>query len=357
MTILEKITTVFFWWIDAVARALSAPLHGFKSVRRIEVVEEDDEAFALRLARKANAREAELGPCRVRIVAGMLDPPLSEPWAAAIRGSRVEMLLRSSRFLFRPLELPSRASEFLDGIIRAQIDRLTPWSAGEAAYHWTAPQPVAGERISVTIAATARAGLIALAQAFSDIGAAAVDVATATPAADRVVVYNASATGQGEFGRIRTLLIGTIAVAALMLMISAGASGFLVDHYDGQKQQIQRRIAERRAMIAGGSTGTGGTALELLERRKQTTPASVIAVEALAALLPDHTYATEVRIEGDKLQVIGITRDAPSLIPLLEQSPHFSRAAFFAPTTRASNDTGERFHIELKIKTYFGPNS
>jgi general secretion pathway protein L len=52
----------------------------------------------------------------------------------------------------------------------------------------------------------------------------------------------------------------------------------------------------------------------------------------------------------------GVTRDAPALIELIEQSGRFTRATFFAPTTRSSSDTGDRFHIEAIIKP-LGPSS
>jgi general secretion pathway protein L len=34
----------------------------------------------------------------------------------------------------------------------------------------------------------------------------------------------------------------------------------------------------------------------------------VIVIEALSQILPDHIYVTELRIEADKLRLIGVTR-------------------------------------------------
>ena len=98
----------------------------------------------------------------------------------------------------------------------------------------------------------------------------------------------------------------------------------------------------------------GGSGLNMLAKRKQATPSSVMVLEAVSRVLPDTTYVTELRIEGDKVQVVGMTQNAPALIRLMEQSPQFTRATFFAPTTHAQNEPGERFHIEAHITAYFG---
>lgn len=353
---LNDISGAFSLWIDTVARTLRAPLERLKPVRQIEIVEEEDGAFTLRLARGARGKGETLPPARVHVAEGTIMEAVPPQWAPVLRDSRIDVVLQPSRFLFRPLELPDRATEFLDGIVRAQIDRLTPWSASDAAYHWTPPREIAGDRIAMTIVATARSAIVSLAQAFAALGVAAVDILTVAPGAEgvRVPVYSQRGGGRAEGQRLRTALRMGFLATGLLAALSIAASPFFIDRYDTQNQQIQRRIAERRAVIRAGQTGAASSALELLQRRKYTTASSVLVIEALSQLLPDHTYASELRIEGDKLQIIGITRDAPSLIPILEQSPHFARAAFFAPTTRAPNDAGERFHIEAKIRPHFG---
>ena len=99
----------------------------------------------------------------------------------ALRGAHVELVLQPNRFMFRPLELPRRASDFLEGIVRAQIDRLTPWSAADAAFGWHPSIDTANDRIDVTIAATARTLIAPFISAITALGADTVIVSAALP--------------------------------------------------------------------------------------------------------------------------------------------------------------------------------
>jgi general secretion pathway protein L len=148
----------------------------------------------------------------------------------------------------------------------------------------------------------------------------------------------------------RTLLGASLAAAA-----SVAITTYLASSLDTEQQDLSLQITQRRAALRANQGGS--SAETLFARRKQTSPSSVVVLEAMSHVLPDSTYVTELRIEGDKVQVVGLTQDAPSLIKLMEQSPQFSRATFFAPTTRGQNEPGERFHIEAHITPYFGSGS
>jgi general secretion pathway protein L len=354
MNILRQIGERFSQWIDSVAGNIHSLLDQWRSQRQVQLIErEQQDTFILHAV--GQTKDASLPDQRISIAKGAVTETLSAEWQTVLSGSRAELVLRPTRFMFRPLELPKRAAEFLDGIVRAQIDRLTPWNVSEAVYSWTPPTEAGNERIQLTVAATARALVTPYVQALADLGATAIVVSTvpqdAAVGAHPLKVFEQKSRGAIEVTRIRQILMLVFAVATLAAVVSTGVSSIAADSLDSEQQDLSRKISARRAAMRNGQEGG---AQRMLERRKQTTPASVIVLEALSKLLPDHTYVTELRIEGGKVQVAGITRDAPSLIRLIEQSPHFERATFFAPTTQSPGEPGERFHIEARIKPHFG---
>ena len=357
MTMISELKELFGEWIAAVARAINLIASRFVPQRQVLLIEGDGNTFTAKAA--SVKKGAALPDVSFRMSNGRPDPSFAADWEATLRGSRVEVLLKSDHVLFRSLDFPRQAADFLDGMIRAQIDRLTPWSANDAVFGWGQPATIANERIQLTLAATSKDKIQPLVQLASNLGAASVTASVELPRGEgaplKLKVFETSL--QGAIGRtmdtprvLRIILLCTGLAAAASLVLAAYTGNTL----DVEQQQLLRRIAERRAALRLGQNGAGGSAQSLLAKRKQTTPSSVMVLEAISRVLPDSTYVTELRIEGDKIQVVGISQDAPSLVRLIEKSPQFSQATFFAPTTRTQSDPGERFHIEVHITPYFG---
>ena len=349
MTFLRQIGEAYAGWMDGVAAAATALLGRLTAPPKVRLIEQAAGVFALQPARGG----AQAMPLTIANGIAACSPEA----AAKVSGSRVELALRPDRFFFRPLEAPKRAAEFLDGVVRAQIDRITPGSVNEAAFGWSAPVEIANERIAVTVAAAPRAQLVPLTQALDALGAKSVAVSTALPDQTPITVFDESAADAAEARSVRRKLSAALLALALLAGSALAADIVVGNRLRDRQNDIAQRIAERRGLLRAGADAAANSALAQLERRKNASPASVIVLEALSNALPDNTYVTELRVEGTKVQVVGFTSDAPSLIRLIERSPHFSRATFVAPTTRAPSDPGDRVHIEAQIKPVFSPPS
>src|SRR5689334_2893032 len=176
MKLLRQIIEAISCWIDSVATTIDSLIERTRSAPRVQLVEDEHDAFTFRLLDKAKG--SNLPDQRINILDGSIVGTLSSKWMSVLRGSRIELVLRPSRFLFRPLELPKRAGEYLEGIVRSQIDRLTPWTANEAVYSWTPPIDAPNDRIRLTIAATARTMIAPYLRAIAGLNAASVVLTT-----------------------------------------------------------------------------------------------------------------------------------------------------------------------------------
>jgi len=289
---------------------------------------------------------------KINVEAGTL------PATAQLAGSRVELMLSASRCLFCPLELPCLAAEFLGGIVRAQIDRLTPWHAPDAAFGWSAPIEIEGGRLTTTIAATPLASIKPLLNSFFAKGVRSVAVSVAAPGADGppIRIWEQRAPDALQAGRIRKLLVAMLATAAILAGGAVGAAAIGRSYLEADYEQRDNEINRLRAAVSGNATvGSAAGAQRALVQRKLAASSAVMIIEALAKLLPDHTHVIELRLEENKLRLIGQTRDAASLIGLIEQSGQFKHATFFAPTTRSTSESGERFHIEVTVQLASAP--
>jgi general secretion pathway protein L len=361
MTILSEASALFDEWIASVAGAIDSMIGRYAP--RSQIVLGGESTGVLTAKLKSARQGPALSDISFRISNGRPSPPLPADWQAAFRGSRVEMDLAPAQVLFRPLDFPKQAADFLDGMIRTQIDRLTPWPAEDAVFGWSPPSLSAQERIELMLAATSKQEIEPLVQLAAGLGAQSLTAFAKPPAAgdaqeniEKIRVFDQPLRSAAHRvldtpRTLRVVLLSAGAAAAVALL----ATAYFGDGFDSEQQQLMQRISQRRAALRLGPDG--GSALGLLAKRKQTGPSTVVVLEALSQALPDGTYVTELRIDGDKVQVIGMTQDAPSLIRLIEKSPQFARATFFAPTTRGQNEPGEQFHIEVRITPSFGSST
>jgi general secretion pathway protein L len=348
-----------FWtWINAVALYIAAMPWQFTSPRTLKLVEVAAGEFAV----EGELAQVDLLPNRIYLGEGQTNGHV-EYSPTLLRGTRIELILNSDHFLFRPLELPRRAAEFLDGIIKSQIDRLTPWRASDAAFGWSTADGAEPDRILVTVAAAAQSFVESYIAAVSRLGVQS--IAAFTTCAEngskepaRIKIAEERFIAYFDVGRIRRILIAILIASLSSAAVAVTAATLIGIRLDSEEYEIAARITNLKGAGPNGGGSNSLLAARLtVEDRKHSILPSVIILEALSRILPDDTYLTELHVDENKVQLVGMTRDAPSLIRLIEQSGHFARASFFAPTTQSSDQTGENFHIEAIAELPTAPHS
>jgi general secretion pathway protein L len=179
--------------------------------------------------------------------------------------------------------------------------------------------------------------------------------ATSDPASDerRTIVFSQETNRELSVRRLRRLLFAAPAMAALAAVAAFAAWLQASAELEDTRLRISRQMAERSAALLSGSGGVFEQATAKLAQKKRDSPATVIVLESLSQALPDDTYLTELHVADGKLEITGVTREAASLIRIIEQTDEFKNATFFAPTTRAPLEVGEQFHIQAQIVPYF----
>ena len=210
--------------------------------------------FSARHNRDREKAAQALPDLSFRLDNGRPQPPLPADWKAAFRGSRVEAQLRSGHVMTSLLDFPSKAGDFLDGMVRAQIDRLTPWTANDAVFGWSPPVPAANDRIDVTFAATSKQKVQPLLQFAQALDVASVAIyATASAGAEHLPGSSCSTSrGEAQSAQRRR---DTALLRVILLATAACRCGFAVDRpisgvrCNREQDELQRQIAQRRAAL------------------------------------------------------------------------------------------------------------
>jgi general secretion pathway protein L len=351
-------------WLDVLAATYFTWRDAWRAQRTL-VIRRDNDQFTLRKApsEKNSASRQEVrqeeDECPVLAVLTAGERASGEILRAAQWGT-VVLEIPSENVVVRRISVPVQAREFVAGIIRNQIDRLSPWPSDQATYGFEAdvdPQEPAALDVRVLIASrtvidTAREQITAIGLAVDRVVASSCNAG----GAKSVTLWSRLADISPEYqARMRRQIgIGIAATISACLVLSIGAmiSASLIR---GRSDDIATRIDALRRQLQGPATLQSAASLPPNEREwydKEVSPSAVIVIEALSRALPDSAYLTELTLQNSTLRIAGLTTDAPPLIGSLEHSGSLTDVHFFAPTTREPDGKHFRFHIEGRVEPH-----
>lgn len=358
-----RIAAVIGRWIEVLA-VLYLAMREHRRERRSLIIRDESGKLVIRQAapdRDAIIRgaPAEKEGAGIALSTGTA---VSADVARAVRDGFVILELATDKIVTRRTSVPAQAREFLPGVVRNQLERLSPWPTDQAVYGFdTAVSEADAAILDVRVLITSRAVIDSALDELAAIGlrvdrivARESDGQASGRATSPVAIWSrlADAPRESLEGARRLIGIGiaaaacTAVVLTLWAMVSASA-------IRTENEALAARAKALQRQVQAGRTAASMASLPPAERAwvsKETSASSVIVMEALSRALPDAAYLTELRLEGATLRIVGLADDAPALLAPLQQSGHLTNVRFFAPTTRGPDGKLFRFHIEANVE-------
>lgn len=326
--------------IDEVAEALGVVRTLVAPRAEITLLQQTDGKF---LQSEADREQIAGGPEATRLFIALNMPENAD----------IVLICDASRFLARSLSLPSGARAFLDGIVRSQIDRLTPWTVDNAIFGWAVHEETS-TGIVVCVVAAERAGLEAVLPEFTGYNAHSLSLRVPIPVQAGVlsVPLDFQPFATRAPGRPRRL-VAAIAAMAVVIAVVGQATAFFVQSSLDQELVALRTASDtlRQSIVVAkpGANGANNPVIASAQRKRSEHSTSEILNE-IAKVLTDTTYLTAIDVENEIVHVEGVSRDVTALPELMNASREFfGSASFSAPTVRQRGGEGDVFRIDMKI--------
>lgn len=236
------------------------------------------------------------------------------------------LLVPAASGLRRRLTLPAAAAERLRDVVGFEIDRQTPFTAESVAFDARVLRRAesADGQIEAELVVVPRQQLEPLLQALGPLasGLSGIDAADAQGVPMGInLLAPAQRRRAGDPLRAWNLLLAVVAVLALAaamwhLLANRRAAAQTLEQTISHNSQAARRAAAQRQELIDLIEGQA-----FLDRLRTERPTTVEVMDELSRRLPDTTYLEKLAIEDNSVLLIGLSREAPSLVQRLQGSP------------------------------------
>jgi general secretion pathway protein L len=353
VAVTDAVSRFFVWWFGELAGCVPTVVRSFLRRRyAVLALTPSSEHVAFALYHGGVMR----GLGRVR-----LNEVLDHPRALAsllrdvpLRDLEVVFNLPADQVLRRRVTLPLAAQGNLRDVLAFEMDRHTPFKAGEAVFDYRVVSTDAADmRLTVDLAVIPSARVEQAARIAESFGLVLDRIGAIDDPSPGGRYFNflPQATSNGRPSTGKRLRFGLAALAVVMALVAAYLS---LDKKLRTFAAYEAQLAESRAAALEADQMknrlTDRAVLDrfLVDRRSSIPPATVVLAE-LTKRLPDDTWLVQLRWQGDTLAVAGFSPTAAGLIAALEGSPLLSEVRFGSPVTADPRSGRERFNISAVV--------
>jgi general secretion pathway protein L len=356
----DGVSGFFRWWGGEMAAFLPAGLRARleRGGQRLTVEISDRRAlFGFEKGRETRPLgEVTISPAGL---AGQRDAGQHDAVSRIVRGAGVrsaEVVLRLPRdkVLRRLVDLPAAAAENLREVLGFEMDRHTPFKAGEVYFDYRLEgSDPDRKRIKVDLVVVPRTVVDQAVQLATSWGLAPDRVAAGGEPAEAARPFNLLPAGAV---RTRTGLGGRLAPVLLVLAVLLSAAALYLPLE--RKQQLLAATEAELAKVRGQAIAVDGLKTQIadmLQRgsfvvdRKRGEHGPVELLDELTRLLPDHTWVLKFGLRGGRLTLSGYSAKPSALIGLLEKSEMLSAVRFSSPVTMDQKIGLERFNLTATL--------
>jgi general secretion pathway protein L len=262
----------------------------------------------------------------------------------------LDVLLPQGDVLIRRVELPSMADRSLHDALELQIDRLSPFTANTAriAYRRVGHDHEAG-KLAVEVAIVPNVRIEPLERRLQALGLkpGAIDIEDAAGGPSGFDLRKPPSADERRRTRVLNLSLALIAAVVWVLALNAwGNAG------ESERASWNARIAELRpaAERSAAIRRRVEALIEPIAIANAHDPARTLNVlDQLTRILPNDTRVLDFKLDGTRIEIAGLTSNAPDLIGKLEAAPAFKGVKFVSPVMRRAETTQDRFEIAMEL--------
>lgn len=342
----------FGWWWSELASLLPGAHGGARLRGRWLVLAQGPDGPRLVDEKGTHRRQltsqGEHPPSELAIAAAL------EQFADRKRRLPIALRLDSARCYARTLDLPASARPDIARILALDLERSTPFRSRDVltAHYVLDGKETPPGRIAVRHLVVKRSLVEEASRPLRLAGLAPERIDCWDETGTHALPINFLESDAPPAAAPRTLP-RLLALAAVALALVAAV--VMVQRHEQALAGLEAQTAAMRTRLA---------ALDAAQRRRDADEGTLVALTRLAAaevsralvideltrLLPDGDSLTTLKIDGNGIEMQGLSTSAASLVPLLERSQMFSGAALTAPITFDARAGKERFALKAVIR-------